>query len=1409
MSSIKDKKAALIAKIQRQKEKQKKQIYTIPTIKLSSADANRKAMKTFIPTDKSLFKKSINEDSMREFLTEVNNLNVDDFKSNDSYTQLVDIGYKLYISVYTKDFINAADDVDTIQNLNDIKSSAKAEWLELPLYKKMIWVIKGYGNKEDAEWGRKQFSLILSRTIYNEDNLRKFIEDYLIRDISYDKFIDHWKSQQSDEELKESVEREIAISKTEDKISLQGTREEVTEEDQNLVKDMRERLKGYEDALEKLSETEYVRERFLQNLSHEEMVDLVSPIMGRKTKEELIRTIIAAEFIKIKRDKYKEVFGRESGKYLSDNEKLGRSLRVVAQENEEFTDFLKELDNEENTRVTELNEMSYRDILLESINNKTSPKLVQLLLYDEFYKSRYSLQNKISTLIIDIHNLKLGKYIPRTGSVKTLRYKERKYRESLFVKIRRIELETKTLDQLRLISGLINALPKRIIGGIQTNVYTGNISKKELITLILQSEFPDFNVDDISSNVTHEQMKSVLLTLEEDQIHILAYSSGIERPEKRGKHNNIDYILSKEFPYKKIPSIEKLVVGKYSKNFDIINRRNILENMQLNDLKNEALVIGIELPKGTTTKYIINRILSWEEYNSKLITKEQSEKERIIEKISKITGSPPERYSLWSYNELTQRLVALKDESQEYWKELEQERLYTKLSGFVNVNDSKYKKIKTWSLRKLQKELKEIGGEDWETYKPIIEDYSFVKCMDKYNTYDWIDGKVTATWLCSPEDTVPDIIDYIREEISIEENGRRWYQANKKYFALQCNKYKNKRVQKDDVLISMTHKREIVKLMVGYTVTGNNYSSSHMVKSDNGNMVKRTFIIQDEVLFNKEKKYERISNQSEYEQIQDVLNSTVTEKSAEKVRTLISKELLNIAPMKKDYGIVHFSEGVLENTKKDSLKMALLGKNIDSNTPYMQILMQSLRENPEQTNKELFTRAANIVVYLTTPEAKTFINNIEKEYYLPDILATLSPSEKFPEVYQDPKLSGTFLDQITAIIDNKIYKLVYNLGSSEYKSMDSTRSIKTSTISTAFIRSIKTNKRLSACENNKRVKNVPDSEIIYYSEGDTIYCFSVEELYDRLVIQEDIINPETNNKFDIEFVRRFGELYNKKLADDGLLSNYFQKKYGFDMDSIVKEKEIHDTKKREFPSIALDLWEKIGRDIGELEDQLTNKQPKEDDYVDTDREDERREVEVEEGLREDVNIDENDACVYCKNHLSDDSIKSIIYHNDESRIIKFCSFKCFENKNDWKKYKIKKDKTINKSIKSVKKLQKKAKKDVKEKEEKISYEPVKLTKKEQKTRKKIINKQIKEGVAAFDKVAFPLMTKTELKSVAKEKGITIPGNISKMGTAAFLYRKLHPNSKKGVLKERTAAKEMTKIETRRDKKKRNEKELKN
>ena len=466
------------------------------------------------------------------------------------------------------------------------------------------------------------------------------------------------------------------------------------------------------------------------------------------------------------------------------------------------------------------------------------------------------------------------------------------------------------------------------------------------------------------------------------------------------------------------------------------------------------------------------------------------------------------------------------------------------------------------------------------------------------------------------------------------------------------------------------------------------------------------FIIHDQ----KENKFDRKPKETQSSKIKDILSSLVSEKSKLLATNILSQELTAIAPMKKDYGIITLRPENNQNT---------VSKFLNPNTFYMKILITKLLEGTNQTNRELFTNVANIIVYLNIPEAKIFRKNIELEYYIPDILATLSPAEKFPEIYDDPNIDERIINQLTSVINNKIFKLVNQMAVQFYKQEDQTRR-SDELLRTTYDYKIKTQQRLSACVNKDRVKDASPEEIIYYKENGEIYCFTVDELYERF-LNNNYVNPETNNKFNDKFIQRFEELYNKKLTSDGFLEIKIKDleeklaaiisgdggedditvemedlrkeieemkriKYKEEYEESIDVKEKNNTVKKIIPKISSDLWGIVGEDIRQLEDELSNEKPADGDEIDEDRENERRDGK---------DVDQEDVCVYCRNHIYDDSIKTLVKHKNESRIIKFCSFKCFEDKNDWEKFK--KQKNTNQRVKKnkEKKTDDKTKKDTK------------------------------------------------------------------------------------------------------------------
>ena len=1371
--STNKKKAALLAKLKRQKEKQKKKVFTIPKIRLSTRDKKRKAEKSFVPTTTTLAKKSKSEDEMRAFLASVNDIGDSDWRLDDDkiiiYTdKKINNAFEAFIKDHVSDAIRLDEDADR----KELNAAAKDAWRNLSTGDVMKWIIIAHGLDPYAEWGRKQFAEEVNFNIRTEEHLRQFIQDYLNSNITYDKFLQSWiqnKGKAAAALVKKEVKQE-GLELATDKI---GKRLQITEAEQEKINDLQERLDAYTETAESLKAKEEAREEELYGLSRDELIEIVTPIIAKKTDDELISFLVNSKYIPRERKRWKKIYGSMWEEYRrgsgdkSMSEKLSRPMPKNPELDHQWKLYMDKIGGKKATYETNLRELSRGDLILEATNKKDNPDLIKLILLSEFKDNLIGIRNKIHKLSIQIHNLSLGTYVKREHQARKLTSFERNYATRLAADVRKADLNIMRTKQLKTIAAVTEGVPP----------YKKK-HKSSAINAILRVEFPSVDLDAELPRPTRTQLNNILRSLTEEQIRVVGFTYGVSRPEERGKHQIIDIILRKEFPVKRV------MTKRLLNTFDKRERMKELEIMPSEDIFLLAFQLGIPIPDDARERDLINKILVKEEKANELVTEDEYEKRQLIKKITKITGRSAKRYSLWDLEGLKQRLEALSEEDDDYMIELEKERLLTKLKQIGNMD--KYPDASTWSTKKLRQTLESIGGPDWENYRPLIEDYSFVKCMQKYQKYPWIEGKVTGVWLTSPKKGKHPKSEYIFRNTWIIEDKRKWYQADKNFFALQCNSNKNKRSQKGDVLTCYTEGGKPVRFRVGFTIIGYEYptdiyqSRTHMVEKADGTMVQRSFIIQDEVMFRKERNYDRKTSQKLHERIKYIENSPVTERSVDIAMQALSRALLEVAPISKsDYGIIHSDDGY---------------KRIDYNTPYMQVLIDTLREGADQTNQNFFTKIANIIVYLRLPEAKMFKANIAKEYYLPDILATLSEREKFPEVFDDPSLSPKFIEGVVAKINNNVRRQVNDFAEALYLSEDPTR--RRSTRPTSYIGTdIKTRKRLSACENKDRVRDAEPTEIIYYKDDDEkIYCFTVNELYERF-IDGNIINPETGKQFRLPFVQRFEKVYNDRLASDGFLTTYFQEKYGFDMDKLVNEKREEDTIAKSRPPLAPNLWDLVGKDIAELEDQMSNEEPGDGDEIDENREQERRELEVESGERTSEEINPDDACIYCKKHLSDDSIKSVIMHGDESRIIKFCSFQCFEDKNDWAKFKKKAKKAKRKKDKRLAKKIAAAKKKVEEEYTKKNRKPPppKLSKEEIKRRKKLIAKRVKEGTITFDRMAFPLMTKAELQEIAKEKGVKIQGNISKMRMAQILFKALHPKSRKGIFKEDEASRRMHKV----------------
>jgi hypothetical protein len=206
--------------------------------------------------------------------------------------------------------------------------------------------------------------------------------------------------------------------------------------------------------------------------------------------------------------------------------------------------------------------------------------------------------------------------------------------------------------------------------------------------------------------------------------------------------------------------------------------------------------------------------------------------------------------------------------------------------------------------------------------------------------------------------------------------------------------------------------------------------------------------------------------------------------------------------------------------------------SIDS--PFIQNAITSIKN--VDTYRQLYDKIAKIIVYTTLPEAKTFIDRLKEEYYLPEILQHLSDVDKLPEVF-DSKLDNTkTITYISYLVEN-INKIIENMINDETQTDD------------IAIKAV--------CSNDmENAENV----INYFDKNDGLtYCFDKEKLLQRFRYG-NFKNQYNDKNFSRQFIEQTLEKYDIKVTNNQIftgLSSEIEDKYGIKME-IKKQPLILD-----------------------------------------------------------------------------------------------------------------------------------------------------------------------------------------------------------------------------------------------------------
>jgi len=516
-----------------------------------------------------------------------------------------------------------------------------------------------------------------------------------------------------------------------------------------------------------------------------------------------------------------------------------------------------------------------------------------------------------------------------------------------------------------------------------------------------------------------------------------------------------------------------------------------VDSEEILKLETEIDFLKEAIPKQDSTKKII------------------SERDILIDKLCRITSYSPSHWLGWSLPDLKQRYKSI-EEGAEYWKEFQREATIDTLVELTGKTRKWYDTVTTDGLLQ-ELELLENSKYIQQVPKKVKESAMYtLKCFSNFESYSWISGKVLGVWISDPNGTrlskftdkdnfnVPSelIRPYVESE-SISINGTHFFLANKEFFNLQCNKNSKRRFQEGQILTCYDSNNRPVRFTVGYTISGtkaeqDKYRGKYY-RIKYGPDKNSIFVIQDEEIFSLEVRALQDVARHREQKIQDLLKSRVNHESIQVATRFLSRTLKSVAPNIKDY---------------------------NENSPYIQIAINNVFQGNDQTVKELYSRVATVIVYLTIGDAQIFRNRVKAEYYLPDILMILSPEDKFPEVF-DPEFgaSDETKENIVSYVTSQTEKIATDMAEFQYRSSHPTLTRPWNPIDIPEIERIKYSE--SVCVNLADVNGTSKENIVFFTDDDgKTYCFDVDKLSDQFN-RRDFINHKTGNRFSKDFIRRY------------------------------------------------------------------------------------------------------------------------------------------------------------------------------------------------------------------------------------------------------------------------------------------------
>jgi hypothetical protein len=525
----------------------------------------------------------------------------------------------------------------------------------------------------------------------------------------------------------------------------------------------------------------------------------------------------------------------------------------------------------------------------------------------------------------------------------------------------------------------------------------------------------------------------------------------------------------------------------------------------------------------------------------------------------------------------------------------------------------------------------------------------------------WMEN-VKKTFIAAPPNENKDLISeycFLKEKVQI--GGTIWYPVKKNFSSLMCNSF---RTRDGKVLTAKINSGKEVRMQVAYLTTSDK------------------FIIQDDEVFNAERKYIYQKNLSRGKEIERLLNSKVNKNAEQLTRVRLSEILKKVAPEIKDYE--------------------------SAETKYITDAVKKMVEI-SVTTKDLFKNLANIQVYLENPN-RVFALRVKESYYTAEILVTLTQEEKLPELFDDPDTTEDNILLITSKINREISNFIQRMGENMYQKEYVTENVPLNPSRIVPVR-YNLKKWKHGCTNKDDVKDIPDAHVVYYKEDGQVYCLLISDIFKQLKT-ENPSNPITGKNLDKDFLQRFTEVYSKFNITETDNSDIPTPSV------IVSPSPVKISPKKQL--LAPELLDKIIKNINTLWNELYPEQSEsesdeevivekvkspptkdkidklfdsstdddDDDskkeerdlfgsYTDSEKDDKDEEDDEEKddgnspGTR--LTIKKGFVCQKCEKDIDvNKALKTIIEANEKFHPIYFCCVVCFENYNNWPKTRIRK-----------------------------------------------------------------------------------------------------------------------------------------